>query len=74
MQNVSNANKPPKYGSNIGKLHEEGIVITAENVKSNGKFHTGTDHVSPDGQQRYRTTLSLSSTLDGSGASGDAVR
>jgi hypothetical protein len=36
-------------------------------VKVKGKVHPRTDHVGPEGEQRYSTTLSLPSALDGGG-------
>jgi len=35
--------------------------------KVKGKVHPGTGHECPEGEQRYRSTLSLTSTPDGAG-------
>lgn len=37
--------------------------------ESNSKFHPRTGHESPEGEQRYSPTLSLTSVLDGGGLS-----
>ena len=35
--------------------------------KGKGKFHPGTGHAGPEGEQTYSSTLSLTSALDGGG-------
>ena len=36
-------------------------------LSGKGKGHPGTGHEGPEGQQRYSSTLSLTSALDGDG-------
>ena len=40
---------------------------SADEGKGKGKFHPRTGHQSPDWEQRYNSTLSLTSALDGGG-------
>jgi hypothetical protein len=48
----------------VGVSYKQCILLK---VKGKGKVHPRTGHEGPDGEQRYGSTLSLTSSLDGSG-------
>jgi len=43
------------------------LPVVMDKIKGNDKCHNRTGHESPDGEQRYSSTLSLTSALDGAG-------
>ena len=55
----------------VKKWHEHGqylyFMTSWSKGKGKGKFYPRTGHESPEGEQRYRSTLSLTSALDGVG-------
>jgi len=43
------------------------MIFLYNNGKGKGKIHPRTDHQGPEGEERYSSTLSLISALDGVG-------
>ena len=54
-------------GNDVAVTHFKICVASRDVMKGKGKFHRRIGHEDPEGEKSYRSTLSLTSALDGVG-------